>query len=759
MALTAAERLRFLVEVDARGAVAGFQAVGKAAEKELGKAENKLDKLGAGMVKGGAGAMAFAGVAGAALMGFAKAAEESELASLKLQNTLKNMPKLAGENADQFYELASAIQAKTVADDESVVSAMAMLGTFNLTAKEIKGVTPLVVDYARKFGVDLVAAATQVGKALDGNIGALKRNGVTIDAARFATDRYGAVVEALGQQVGGFAEAEGQTFSGQLEVMKNQAGELAEGIGRGVVPVMQNLMGVAQDVVGAFDNLSPEVQTGIGTFATLGTAALGAAGALSFTAGQVIKHRERFRQLFTTMEGGTRSLTNLGKAMTGATLAIGAAITIYSLYSAAKKKAEERTRDFVDALDLEGEAQKTALEELAKTDKGVREALVSLSELGFSVSDLEQYVNDGTGAFADFLAQLEQSNAFVDGAYNVENLNKVLKEMGVSSELSAFSVAELLFQAEALRADAKDTEVAVAAVAGATDELTDANGEAAAATETFTGSIKALVERIDEERDAVKKAEEALRNLIDAKREAFDAAYSVTKSTWEMQEALGAYTLTMLDSNSTEQERQEAVFQTSEEVANNAEEVARAADAIRIANGETALSAAETATIQIAELDKVIAKLGPDDPLRARLLELRNEYAEIPGTIYTNVVMDLNADAAMARLREIQALLAGIPRIGEIVIPAFASGTASAPGGVALVGEQGPELVNLPRGSRVNTASATRQMARSLTGTGTGTAAAPVTINVSSLDPKGAADAVIEAIRQYERRNGSGWRS
>jgi hypothetical protein len=44
---------------------------------------------------------------------------------------------------------------------------------------------------------------------------------------------------------------------------------------------------------------------------------------------------------------------------------------------------------------------------------------------------------------------------------------------------------------------------------------------------------------------------------------------------------------------------------------------------------------------------------------------------------------------------------------------AFARGTNFAPGGLALVGEEGPELVTLPRGSRVDTASATRRMAGS----------------------------------------------
>lgn len=60
---------------------------------------------------------------------------------------------------------------------------------------------------------------------------------------------------------------------------------------------------------------------------------------------------------------------------------------------------------------------------------------------------------------------------------------------------------------------------------------------------------------------------------------------------------------------------------------------------------------------------------------------------------------------ALVGLRDlILEILAGISRIqmpGMPGIPGFAGGTNFAPGGLALVGERGPELVNLPRGSQV----------------------------------------------------------
>jgi phage-related tail protein len=45
--------------------------------------------------------------------------------------------------------------------------------------------------------------------------------------------------------------------------------------------------------------------------------------------------------------------------------------------------------------------------------------------------------------------------------------------------------------------------------------------------------------------------------------------------------------------------------------------------------------------------------------------------------------------------------VAGAAQVAVIASQQFARGTNFAPGGMALVGEQGPRLVNIPRGSQV----------------------------------------------------------
>lgn len=51
-----------------------------------------------------------------------------------------------------------------------------------------------------------------------------------------------------------------------------------------------------------------------------------------------------------------------------------------------------------------------------------------------------------------------------------------------------------------------------------------------------------------------------------------------------------------------------------------------------------------------------------------------------------------------------------LDKAGQLKIPGFANGTNNAPGGLALVGERGPELVNLPRGSQVTPAPRTKEI-------------------------------------------------
>jgi phage-related minor tail protein len=89
-------------------------------------------------------------------------------------------------------------------------------------------------------------------------------------------------------------------------------------------------------------------------------------------------------------------------------------------------------------------------------------------------------------------------------------------------------------------------------------------------------------------------------------------------------------------------------------------------------------------------------------------------------------------------------------QLPSLNIPGFAMGTNFAPGGMALVGEQGPELVSLPRGSRVDNASRTAQQLAAA-----GATYGPMTVNVYGVpDAPAVARAVDNALTLRRRRGG-----
>lgn len=130
------------------------------------------------------------------------------------------------------------------------------------------------------------------------------------------------------------------------------------------------------------------------------------------------------------------------------------------------------------------------------------------------------------------------------------------------------------------------------------------------------------------------------------------------------------------------------------------------------------------------ELGRVIVEEVPDaKPLdiyieeEARLFERMYELKSIHEILGKPVVMQYIVD--------VEGQLPGVPSV-----PRYATGTDYHPGGLAVVGESGPELVNLPRGARVYPTG------------GGGAGAANITININgAIDPSVTANMVMQRLR------------
>lgn len=212
-----------------------FKKVGKESDG-LG---SKLGKLGKGAALGLGAGLA---VAGAAAFKFGKdslaAFTEAEKSQQQLQFALSKFPKMADTNIAALNKLNSALASKTVFDDDAIATGQATLAQYNLTGKQVEKLTPVLLDYAAKTGKSLPDAAASIGKATMGQGKALKDVGLKLTDTKNAAKNYENTLAGLTGKVGGFAESQGKTAAGSIEILKNRFGEVQEAVGAKLAPAL-----------------------------------------------------------------------------------------------------------------------------------------------------------------------------------------------------------------------------------------------------------------------------------------------------------------------------------------------------------------------------------------------------------------------------------------------------------------------------------------------------------------------------------------
>lgn len=217
----------------------------KSASKTIRKVGDEAQRSGERFHKAGVAIGIGVAAAGAAVVSFGidsiKAYAEAEESQNKLAFAFKKFPALADTNQKALQDLNSELQKKTRFDDDDIAASQAQLAQFKLTGSQIKTVTPLILDYAAATGKDLPTAAGVVGKALLGNTKALKAIGIKYTSTGDAAEDFGNVTRLMAEKVGGFAEQEGTTAAGKLDILKNQFGEIQETVGEKLTPALSTL--------------------------------------------------------------------------------------------------------------------------------------------------------------------------------------------------------------------------------------------------------------------------------------------------------------------------------------------------------------------------------------------------------------------------------------------------------------------------------------------------------------------------------------
>lgn len=199
--------------------------------------------------------------------------EKQALAEQKLITTYKNRMNASKAAAKSTMELASALQKQGVIGDEVALSGAQALSTYAKYPSTINTILPAMNDWlAAEKGMsatqeDAEAKAKILGKALNGNVGALGRLGIKLTEAqqeilKTGTEEQKAAVitDALNAKFGGMNQELANTDSGAIQQAKMTLGDMGEEIGKVLLPAVADL------ATWISNNLLPKIQTLISWF-------------------------------------------------------------------------------------------------------------------------------------------------------------------------------------------------------------------------------------------------------------------------------------------------------------------------------------------------------------------------------------------------------------------------------------------------------------------------------------------------------------
>lgn len=245
--------------------------LGNQTEKSTSKTQNALNAFKANWL------VVTAAIGGtiAALSDFYNAAKESDMVSAKLGQTLKNLGLYTEENVQAINDYSTALEKKTLFDDEDITSAQTKLLQAGLQGKALQDLTALTLDYATATGTDAASAADVFARASQGNLMALAKVVPEIKNADGSMKSFSESVAILTKKYNGMAEAVANTPTAQITKFSNAFGNFKEMLGgllaEGVQPFLEGLTSMFQFITG----LSAPLKTFIGSMTVLGIALSG----------------------------------------------------------------------------------------------------------------------------------------------------------------------------------------------------------------------------------------------------------------------------------------------------------------------------------------------------------------------------------------------------------------------------------------------------------------------------------------------------
>lgn len=213
------------------------------AESATRGSTSKMDKA---VRRAGAAFAALGTAAGYAAIRIGKesvqAAIEDEASHVKLAKALRNTTSATNSQIASTEKWITSQQLAYGIADTKLRPAYATLARATKDLGQAQSLTTLAMDIAQGTGKDLEAVSLGLAKAYNGNLGALTRLGVPLDANIIKTKDFDAATKVLTETFGGSASAAADTYAGKMARMNESISEAKETLGQAFLPGLQKLV-------------------------------------------------------------------------------------------------------------------------------------------------------------------------------------------------------------------------------------------------------------------------------------------------------------------------------------------------------------------------------------------------------------------------------------------------------------------------------------------------------------------------------------
>lgn len=229
--------------------------------KGIDLANSSIGSFGGSATKAFKKVAKFAALGGAAIAAglgaSVKAAAEDAQGQAVLAKTLKNSSGATDDQITSIEDLISSMTLATGVADDDLRSGLGTLVRATGNSTKAFDLLKSAMDISAATGKPLEATTSALAKGFLGQMGALKKLGIPLDASILKSKDFAGAMEAVNEQFGGSQEALSNSAVGRFDRLKNAFGEASETLGTALLPAFEKIVGFATNIlIPAFEKVS-----------------------------------------------------------------------------------------------------------------------------------------------------------------------------------------------------------------------------------------------------------------------------------------------------------------------------------------------------------------------------------------------------------------------------------------------------------------------------------------------------------------------